>query len=90
VHDQRGPVLRHHQTVRIRGEADTTSDAGVRVAGMAGCGVHKSTARTHTGQRALNRGRCTALHCVPKLRLPDLRDAGLVLHTSDGHDNRVL
>lgn len=27
---------------------------------------------------------------MPELRLPDIRDAGLVLHTADRHDHRVL
>jgi len=40
VHDQRGPVLRHHQAAGIRREADAPADVGVRVAGVAGRGVH--------------------------------------------------
>jgi len=27
---------------------------------------------------------------VPELRLPDIRDAGVVLHTTDRHDHGVL
>jgi len=27
---------------------------------------------------------------VPELRLPDIRDPGLVLHTADRHDHRLL
>jgi len=27
---------------------------------------------------------------VPELRLPDIRDARVVLHTTDGHDHGVL
>jgi len=90
VHDQRGPILRHHQTAGIRREANTAPNAGVRVVGMAGRGMHQPTARTHIGQRTLDRGRGTALYRVPELRLPNLRDARLVLHTPDGHDNRIL
>lgn len=90
VHDQRGPVLRDHQAAGVRREAHAAPHAGVRVAGVAGRGVHQPAARAHTGQRALDRGRRAALHRVPELRVPDLRDAGLVLHTADGDDHRVL
>lgn len=90
VHDQRGPVLRNHQAAGVRREADAAAHAGVRVAGVAGRGVHQPAAGAHTGQRALDRGRRAAVQRVPELRVPDLRDAGLVLHTAVGHDHRVL
>lgn len=90
VHDQRGPVLRHHQAAGVRREADAAAHAGVRVAGVAGRGVHQPAAGAHTGQRALDRGRQAGVQRVPELRVPDLRDARLVLHTADGHDHRVL
>lgn len=90
VHDQRGPVLRDYQAARVRREADTAPDAVLRVAGVAGRSVHKSAARAHPGQRALDRGRGAALHRLPEFRVPDIRDAGLVLHTADGHDHRLL
>jgi len=50
VHDQRGPVLRHHQAARVRSETDPSPDAGMRVTGMAGRGVHKPATGAHTGQ----------------------------------------
>lgn len=90
VHDQRGPVLCHHQAARVRREADAPPDAVLRVAGVAGGGVHQPAACVDTGQRALDRGRGAALHRLPELRLPDLRDARIVLHTAHGHDHRVL
>lgn len=40
VHDQRGPVLRHHQASGVRREADAPPDVGLRVAGVAGRGVY--------------------------------------------------
>lgn len=90
VHDQRGPVLRDHQAPGVRRETDAAPDAGLRVAGVAGRGVHQPAAGADPGQRALDGGRRAALHRVPELRLPDIRDAGLVLHTADGDDHRLL
>lgn len=62
----------------------------MRVAGVAGRGVHQSAAGAHTGQRARDHRWRAALHRLPELRVPDLRDTRFVLHTADGHDNRVL
>lgn len=90
VHDQRGPILRDHQTARVRRETDAASDVGMRVTGVAGRSVYQSATRADIGERALDRGRGTTLYRVPELWLPDLRDPGLVLHTAHGHDNRVL
>lgn len=90
VHDQRGPVLRDHQAAGVRREADAAPHAVLRVAGVAGRGVHQPAPGADTGQRALDRGRGAALHRVPEFRLPDLRDARLVLHTAVRHDHRVL
>ena len=87
VHDQRRSLLRHHSAARLRGEAHPAQDVPVRRLRLAHGRLHLLTAAPRT--RQLPRNRRNAVHRLPGIRLPDLCDARIILHSALGHDRRL-
>lgn len=91
VHDQRGPLLRHHQAARVRGETDSQTHDTVGDTRVVLRRLHQPAAAADPRQRTLGRrdqGR--SVFSVAAHRLSAVRDHVQLLHTADGHDFGLL
>lgn len=85
-----GSLLGDHQTAGVWCEEDTTADDVVRGARVAGRRLHFTAATADYRQRAFRRRWQRDVRRVSELRLPDLRDVGLVLHSVVRNAVRLL
>ena len=68
-------VLRYHEATGVRSQEDTETHDNLRESRLVGRSVHKSSALTHTGQRARrSKNWRSSLLRLSKFWLPNLRD----------------
>lgn len=82
-------VQRHHKALGVRGEKDALEDDNLRCPRLDIRGLHQRALDAVLGQRARVIGTWRdALHRVPELLVPNIRDRDEFLHPSPRHDLR--